>query len=113
MKRMPGIEKPLTEQANPASASIDALPTEEMLRIVIGKFQLERHSGARRISADWVVLGVAFWYSPEKFGIVGASKHLSAGGIILGHEPTANRPSVENCVWRRCSGNSLRGLPVD
>jgi N-acetylmuramic acid 6-phosphate etherase len=34
MKRMPGIETLLTEQANPASASIDALPTEDMLRIV-------------------------------------------------------------------------------
>ncbi len=34
MKRMPGIETPLTEQANPASANIDALPTAEMLRIV-------------------------------------------------------------------------------
>jgi N-acetylmuramic acid 6-phosphate etherase len=31
---MPGLEKLLTEQRNPASASIDALPTEEMLRIV-------------------------------------------------------------------------------
>ena len=31
---MPGLETPLTEQANPASASIDALPTEEVLRIV-------------------------------------------------------------------------------
>jgi hypothetical protein len=37
MKRIPGIETPLTEQANPASASIDALPTEDMLRIVIEK----------------------------------------------------------------------------
>jgi N-acetylmuramic acid 6-phosphate etherase len=34
MKRMPGIDPPLTEQANPASASIDALPTEDVLRIV-------------------------------------------------------------------------------
>src|SRR5580700_4256122 len=31
---MPGIEKLLTEQPNPASASIDALPTEEVLRII-------------------------------------------------------------------------------
>ncbi len=31
---MPGIETPLTEQANPASANIDALPTEDVLRIV-------------------------------------------------------------------------------
>jgi N-acetylmuramic acid 6-phosphate etherase len=31
---MPGIEKLLTEQLNPASASIDALPTEEVLRII-------------------------------------------------------------------------------
>jgi len=34
MKRMPGLETPLTEQANPASANIDALPTEDVLRIV-------------------------------------------------------------------------------
>jgi N-acetylmuramic acid 6-phosphate etherase len=31
---MPGIETLLTEQPNPASASIDALPTEEVLRII-------------------------------------------------------------------------------
>jgi N-acetylmuramic acid 6-phosphate etherase len=31
---MPEIEKLLTEQPNPASASIDALPTEEVLRII-------------------------------------------------------------------------------
>jgi N-acetylmuramic acid 6-phosphate etherase len=31
---MPAIEKLLTEQPNPASASIDALPTEEVLRII-------------------------------------------------------------------------------
>jgi N-acetylmuramic acid 6-phosphate etherase len=31
---MPGPETPLTEQANPASANIDALPTEDVLRIV-------------------------------------------------------------------------------
>src|SRR5450432_1437115 len=30
----PEIEKLLTEQPNPASASIDALPTEEVLRII-------------------------------------------------------------------------------
>jgi N-acetylmuramic acid 6-phosphate etherase len=34
MKRMPRLEKLLTEQSNPVSASIDALPTEEVLRIV-------------------------------------------------------------------------------
>ena len=31
---MPGIEKLLTEQPNPASASIDTVPTEEVLRII-------------------------------------------------------------------------------
>jgi N-acetylmuramic acid 6-phosphate etherase len=31
---MPEIEKLLTEQSNPASASIDTLPTEEVLRII-------------------------------------------------------------------------------
>ncbi len=31
---MPRFEKLLTEQANPASASIDALPTDEVLRII-------------------------------------------------------------------------------
>ena len=31
---MPGLETPLTEQANPASANIDALPTEDVLRII-------------------------------------------------------------------------------
>jgi N-acetylmuramic acid 6-phosphate etherase len=31
---MPGLEDLLTEQPNPASASIDALPTAEMLRII-------------------------------------------------------------------------------
>jgi N-acetylmuramic acid 6-phosphate etherase len=31
---MPGLEKLLTEQRNPASAAIDTLPTEEVLRIV-------------------------------------------------------------------------------
>ncbi|HYW45702.1 MAG TPA: N-acetylmuramic acid 6-phosphate etherase [Bryobacteraceae bacterium] len=31
---MPGLENLLTEQRNPASASIDSLPTEEVLRII-------------------------------------------------------------------------------
>ncbi|HUA59395.1 MAG TPA: N-acetylmuramic acid 6-phosphate etherase [Verrucomicrobiae bacterium] len=31
---MPRLEKLLTEQANPASASIDALPTEQVLRVI-------------------------------------------------------------------------------
>ena len=31
---MPGLETPLTEEANPASASIDALATEDVLRII-------------------------------------------------------------------------------
>ena len=31
---MPGLEHLLTEQANPASAAIDALPTEEVLRVI-------------------------------------------------------------------------------
>jgi len=34
---MPGIEKLLTEQPNPASGSIDELPTEEVLRIINGE----------------------------------------------------------------------------
>jgi N-acetylmuramic acid 6-phosphate etherase len=34
MKRMPRLETLLTEQSNPASASIDALPTEGVLRII-------------------------------------------------------------------------------
>jgi N-acetylmuramic acid 6-phosphate etherase len=34
MKRMPRLETLLTEQSNPASASIDALPTEAVLRII-------------------------------------------------------------------------------
>jgi N-acetylmuramic acid 6-phosphate etherase len=34
MNRMPRLEKLLTEQSNPASASIDALPAEEVLRII-------------------------------------------------------------------------------
>src|SRR5262249_11202487 len=31
---MPGLERLLTEQPNPASASIDALPTDELLRVI-------------------------------------------------------------------------------
>ena len=31
---MPGLERLLTEQPNPASTSIDALETEEMLRVI-------------------------------------------------------------------------------
>jgi len=34
MKRMPRLQKLLTEQSNPASASIDALATEDVLRVI-------------------------------------------------------------------------------
>ena len=34
LEKLPGLEKLLTEQPNPASAAIDALPTEEALRII-------------------------------------------------------------------------------
>ena len=48
---MPGLEKLLTEQRNPASAEIDKLPTEEMLRIVNAEDHQVADAVAREIPA--------------------------------------------------------------
>lgn len=45
------LEKLLTEQRNPASASIDALPTEEVLRIINGEDQKVAEAVGREIGA--------------------------------------------------------------
>ena len=51
MKRMPGLETPLTEQANPASANIDALPTEDVLRIISAEDRKVAEAVEREIPA--------------------------------------------------------------
>lgn len=48
---MPGIDKLLTEQPNPASESIDALPTDEMLRIINGEDRRVADAVGREIPA--------------------------------------------------------------
>jgi N-acetylmuramic acid 6-phosphate etherase len=51
MKPMPRLEKLLTEQSNPASASIDALPTEEVLRIINAEDRTVAQAVEREIPA--------------------------------------------------------------
>ena len=48
---MPGLENLLTEQRNPASAAIDTLPTEEVLRIVNAEDQKVADAVGREIPA--------------------------------------------------------------
>jgi N-acetylmuramic acid 6-phosphate etherase len=51
MNRMPRLEKLLTEQSNPASASIDALPTEDVLRIINAEDRMVAEAVGREIPA--------------------------------------------------------------
>src|ERR1035438_7120767 len=51
MNRMSRLEKLLTEQANPASASIDALPTEDVLSIINSEDRKVAEAVEREISA--------------------------------------------------------------
>src|ERR1039457_7679569 len=48
---MPGLEQLLTEQRNPASAEIDTLPTEELLRIVNAEDRKVAEAVGREIPA--------------------------------------------------------------
>ena len=48
---MPGLEQLLTEQRNPASAAIDTLPTEELLRIVNAEDRKVAEAVGREIPA--------------------------------------------------------------
>ena len=46
------LEKLLTEQSNPASAAIDTLPTEQVLRIINAEDQKVADRGGARDSGD-------------------------------------------------------------
>src|SRR5689334_4553572 len=48
---MPGLDHLLTEQLNPASANIDRIPTEEMLRIINAEDQKVAPAVEREIPA--------------------------------------------------------------
>src|ERR1700730_4846399 len=60
---MPRLENLLTEQQNPASASIDSLPSEEVLRIINGEYHkiaaaVEREIPAIARAVDAIVAAI-------------------------------------------------------
>jgi len=114
MEPMPGIVTPLTEQANPASASIDALPTEDALRIINAEDRkvaeaVEREIPAIAIAVDAIVAafqrGGRLFYigagTSGRLGVLDASEcpptfGVPPGmvlGIIAGGEPALTRSS--------------------
>ena len=106
------LEKLLTEQANPASASIDALGTEEMLRVINGEDLGVAEAVAKEIPAiaravDAIVAGFRaggrLFYigagTSGRLGVLDASecpptfgvKASLVQGIIAGGEPALSR----------------------
>jgi N-acetylmuramic acid 6-phosphate etherase len=72
---MPGLEKLLTEQQNPASAAIDTLPTEEMLRIV----NAEDHRVADAVGREIPAIARAVDAIVEAFQRGGRLFYIGAG----------------------------------
>ena len=72
---MPGPETPLTEQANPASASIDALPTGDVLRIINAEDRKVTEAVEREIPA----IARAVDAIVEAFGRGGRLFYIGAG----------------------------------
>src|SRR5271157_85847 len=72
---MPGLEKLLTEQRNPASAAIDTLPTEEMLRIV----NTEDHKVADAVGREIPAIARAVDAIVEAFQRGGRLFYIGAG----------------------------------
>jgi N-acetylmuramic acid 6-phosphate etherase len=72
---MPGLEKLLTEQRNPASAEIDTLPTEEVLRIV----NAEDHKVADAVGSEIPAIARAVDAIVEAFQHGGRLFYIGAG----------------------------------
>ena len=72
---MPGLEKLLTEQRNPASAAIDTLPTEEVLRIV----NAEDHQVAAAVEREVPAIARAVDAVVEAFQRGGRLFYIGAG----------------------------------
>ncbi len=72
---MPGLEKLLTEQRNPASAAIDTLPTEEMLRII----NAEDHRVADAVGREIPAIARAVDAIVEAFQRGGRLFYIGAG----------------------------------
>jgi N-acetylmuramic acid 6-phosphate etherase len=72
---MPGPETPLTEQANPASASIDALPTGDVLRII----NAEDRKVAEAVEREIPAIARAVDAIVEAFGRGGRLFYIGAG----------------------------------
>ena len=72
---MPGLEKLLTEQRNPASAEIDTLPTEEVLRIV----NAEDHKVADAVESEIPSIARAMDAIVEAFQRGGRLFYIGAG----------------------------------
>jgi N-acetylmuramic acid 6-phosphate etherase len=72
---MPGLDKLLTEQRNPASAAIDTLPTEEMLRIV----NAEDHKVADAVRLEIPAIARAVDAIVEAFQRGGRLFYIGAG----------------------------------
>ena len=72
---MPGLEKLLTEQRNPASAAIDTLPTEEVLRIV----NAEDHKVAAAVEREIPAIARAVDAVVEAFQRGGRLFYIGAG----------------------------------
>jgi N-acetylmuramic acid 6-phosphate etherase len=72
---MPGLEKLLTEQQNPASAAIDTLPTEELLRIV----NAEDHKVADAVEREIPAIARAVDAIVEAFQRGGRLFYIGAG----------------------------------
>jgi N-acetylmuramic acid 6-phosphate etherase len=72
---MPGLEKLLTEQRNPASAAIDTLPTEEVLRIV----NAEDHKVADAVGREIPAIARAVDAIVEAFQRGGRLFYIGAG----------------------------------
>ncbi|MGO9230507.1 MAG: N-acetylmuramic acid 6-phosphate etherase [Bryobacteraceae bacterium] len=72
---MPGLEKLLTEQQNPASAAIDTLPTEEVLRIV----NAEDHKVAEAVGREIPAIARAVDAIVEAFQCGGRLFYIGAG----------------------------------
>jgi N-acetylmuramic acid 6-phosphate etherase len=72
---MAGLEKLLTEQRNPASAAIDTLPTEEVLRIV----NAEDHKVAAAVEREIPAIARAVDAVVEAFQRGGRLFYIGAG----------------------------------
>src|SRR5271157_2358730 len=72
---MPGLEKLLTEQRNPASAAIDTLPTEELLRII----NAEDHKVADAVEREIPAIARAVDAIVEAFHRGGRLFYIGAG----------------------------------